>query len=163
MKVFPPFRLDTVNQCLWRNTGAEDERIFLTPKGFQLLHYLVEHAGRLVTQRELLGAVSPGTFIGYGNQDGEDRVNRARRVKLQPDLTVPQCPGQQRRAAVGRLRNANPRARGSRLAALPSRTGVPNSSSSRKPLRRTRRNQWLKSMEFGIVVALRQGIGIGTS
>jgi len=92
MKVFPPFRLDTVNQCLWRNTGAEDERIFLTPKGFQLLHYLVEHAGRLVTQRELLGAVSPGTFIGYGNQDGEDRVNRAGRVKVQPDLTIPGYP-----------------------------------------------------------------------
>ena len=63
MKVFPPFRLDTVNQCLWRNTGAEDERIFLRPKGFQLLHYPVEHAGRLVTQGELLGAVWPGTVI----------------------------------------------------------------------------------------------------
>ena len=64
MKLFPPFRLDTVNECLWRSTEAgADERILLTPKSFEVLRYLVEHAGRLVTQRELLEAVWPGTFI----------------------------------------------------------------------------------------------------
>ena len=64
MKLFRPFRLDIVNECLWRSSGAgADERILLTPKSFEVLHYLVEHAGRLITQRELLEAVWPGAFI----------------------------------------------------------------------------------------------------
>jgi DNA-binding winged helix-turn-helix (wHTH) protein len=64
MKLFSPFRLDTINECLWRSSEAgADERILLTPKGFQVLQYLVEHAGRLITQRELLEAVWPGAFI----------------------------------------------------------------------------------------------------
>jgi DNA-binding winged helix-turn-helix (wHTH) protein len=64
MKVFPPFRLDAVNQCLWRlgDTGRE-ERILLTPKSFAVLAYLVEHAGRLVTHDELLEAVWPGSVV----------------------------------------------------------------------------------------------------
>jgi len=64
MREFLPFRLDTVNQCLWRrrDTG-EDERILLTPKAFSVLRYLVEHAGRLVSQEELLEAVWPDTFV----------------------------------------------------------------------------------------------------
>jgi len=64
MKQFAPFRLDAVNQCLWRRgEGAEDERILLTPKAFAVLRYLVEHAGRLVTQDQLLEAVWPDTFV----------------------------------------------------------------------------------------------------
>jgi len=63
-KVFPPFRLDTVNQCLWRRGGTgSDERVLLTPKAFAVLRYLVEHAGRLVRQEELLDAVWPDTFV----------------------------------------------------------------------------------------------------
>jgi DNA-binding winged helix-turn-helix (wHTH) protein/tetratricopeptide (TPR) repeat protein len=56
---FPPFRLDIVNQCLWR----DDLRIRLTPKPFAVLRYLVEHAGRLVTHDELIAAVWPDTFV----------------------------------------------------------------------------------------------------
>ena len=64
MKEFPPFRLDTANQCLWRQRNKrEDERILLTPKAFVLLRYLVDHAGQLVTHDELLDAVWPGTHI----------------------------------------------------------------------------------------------------
>lgn len=64
MKEFPPFRLDTPNQCLWRRKDAgDDERIRLTPKAFAVLRYLVEHAGRLVTQDELLDALWPDTFV----------------------------------------------------------------------------------------------------
>ena len=64
MKEFPPFQLDTVNQCLWRRrTKGADERILLTPKAFAVLHHLVEHAGRLVTHDELLDAVWPNTHI----------------------------------------------------------------------------------------------------
>jgi len=64
MKEFPPFRLDTENQCLWRRGDApDDQRVMLTPKAFAVLRYLVEHAGRLVTQDELLEAVWPDTFV----------------------------------------------------------------------------------------------------
>jgi DNA-binding winged helix-turn-helix (wHTH) protein len=64
MKVFPPFRLDTANQCLWRrgDTGQE-ARILLTPKAFAVLAYLVEHAGRLVTPDELLEAAWSGRVV----------------------------------------------------------------------------------------------------
>ena len=58
MHEFPPFLLDTDNACLWRRREcADDERILLTPKAFAVLHYLVEHAGHLVTQEELLEAI----------------------------------------------------------------------------------------------------------
>src|SRR5579859_7898506 len=52
------FRLDLVNLCLWRKdaTGA-DERLDLTPKTFDVLRYLVENTGRLVTHDELLTAL----------------------------------------------------------------------------------------------------------
>jgi len=64
MKEFNPFRLDTVNECLWRRSdGQDDERILLTPKAFSVLRHLVEHAGRLVTQDELIEAVWPDTFV----------------------------------------------------------------------------------------------------
>ena len=64
MKEFSPFRLDTVNQCLWRRVAPEDEqRVTLTPKAFAVLRYLVDHAGRLVTQNELIEAVWPDTYV----------------------------------------------------------------------------------------------------
>jgi len=64
VNAFPPFRLDSVNQCLLRrrDTG-DDERIRLTPKAFAVLQYLVENAGRLVTQEELLNSLWPDTFV----------------------------------------------------------------------------------------------------
>src|SRR5271166_2472472 len=64
MKEFPPFRLDIGNQCLWRRKDSGDEeRILVTPKAFGVLTYLVDRAGRLVTQDELLEAVWPDTFV----------------------------------------------------------------------------------------------------
>jgi len=64
MKEFPPFRLDAANQCLWRrDETGQDQRVLLTPKAHAVLSYLVEHAGRLVKQDELLEAVWPDTFI----------------------------------------------------------------------------------------------------
>jgi DNA-binding winged helix-turn-helix (wHTH) protein len=64
VKEFHSFRLDTVNLCLWRRRGAgDDERIRLTPKAFAVLRYLADHAGRLVTQDELLNALWPDTFV----------------------------------------------------------------------------------------------------
>ena len=59
MLEFAPFRLDGVNQCLWRG----DARVSVKPKPFAVLQYLVAHARRLVTQDELLAAVWPDTFV----------------------------------------------------------------------------------------------------
>lgn len=64
MKRFLQFRLDVDNQCLWRREdNGEDRRIRLTPKAFCVLHCLVQHAGRLVTNDELLDEAWPGTHV----------------------------------------------------------------------------------------------------
>ncbi len=59
MASFPPYRLDLVNQCLWRG----ETRIPLMPKPFAVLTYLVEHSGRLVTHEELFAAIWPDTHV----------------------------------------------------------------------------------------------------
>jgi DNA-binding winged helix-turn-helix (wHTH) protein len=59
IKVFHSFKLDVANQRLFRG----DTRILLAPKAFSVLRHLVEHAGRLVSQDELLEALWPGTFV----------------------------------------------------------------------------------------------------
>jgi DNA-binding winged helix-turn-helix (wHTH) protein len=61
---FPPFRLDTTNQYLWRSTDERaEERIALKPKTYSILAYFLDHPGRLVTQHELLDAVWPETYV----------------------------------------------------------------------------------------------------
>jgi len=59
MKSFKAFRLDTANHLLWRN----GDRVPIAPKGFDVLAYLVEHAGRVVTQDEILEALWPETHV----------------------------------------------------------------------------------------------------
>src|SRR5688572_9683622 len=59
MKSFGPFRLDTANQSLWRG----DTRVPLMPKPFAVLQHLVDRAGQLVTQDQLLEAIWPDTFV----------------------------------------------------------------------------------------------------
>jgi DNA-binding winged helix-turn-helix (wHTH) protein len=59
MKTFKTFRLDSANHILWRN----GDRVPIAPKGFDVLAYLVEHAGRVVTQDEILGALWPETYV----------------------------------------------------------------------------------------------------
>src|SRR5215475_3723593 len=59
MKLFHSFRLDTANQCLWR----EYERVSIPPKAYDVLRYLVENPGRLITQDELLEKLWPDTFV----------------------------------------------------------------------------------------------------
>jgi predicted ATPase len=58
--LFPPFRLDTANQQLWR----DKEEISLRRKSFDVLRYLVDHFGQLVTKEMLLDAVWPGVVVG---------------------------------------------------------------------------------------------------
>ena len=59
MKRFHSFRLDPLNQCLWRG----EQRVPITPKAFDVLRYLVEHAGQLVTQEEILEALWPKVCV----------------------------------------------------------------------------------------------------
>ena len=59
MKEFKTFRLDTANHLLWWN----GDRVPLAPKAFDVLAYLVEHAGRVVTQDEILDALWPETYV----------------------------------------------------------------------------------------------------
>jgi len=59
MKSFQSFRLDTANQCLWR----DEDRIPIPPKAYDVLRYLVENPGRLVTQGELLEKLWPETYV----------------------------------------------------------------------------------------------------
>src|ERR1700722_10556867 len=64
MKSFARFRLDPVNQCLWRRSEAEhEERVLLAPKAFSVLTYLVDHAGRLVTPEEVVNSVGWGRVV----------------------------------------------------------------------------------------------------
>src|SRR5438132_6961668 len=56
---FVDFRLDPDNACLWRGT----QPVALTPKAFDVLHYLVTHPDRLVTKDTLLDAVWPETAV----------------------------------------------------------------------------------------------------
>src|SRR5262249_23976006 len=60
---FGRFRLDSVSRLLWR----EGEIVPLTPKAIDLLLFLVESRGRLVTKDELMSAVWPHTFVEESN------------------------------------------------------------------------------------------------
>jgi DNA-binding response OmpR family regulator len=57
--LFGGFRLDLDNACLWHGAQA----IALTPKAFDVLHYLVTHPDRLVSKDTLLDAVWPETAV----------------------------------------------------------------------------------------------------
>jgi len=59
VKSFGAFRLDTADQCLLR----DGERVQITPKAYDVLRYLVEHPGRLVTPDEMLDAVWTDTHV----------------------------------------------------------------------------------------------------
>ena len=64
MKEFKPFRLDPANHQLWR---VSDEGgltpVTITAKAFDVLRYLVEHPGRLVSHEELLEALWSGVAV----------------------------------------------------------------------------------------------------
>src|SRR5882724_8641158 len=59
---FGPFRLDLANAALWR----AEQPVTLRPKTFDLLTYLVTHAGQVVTKAALLDALWPETAVGEG-------------------------------------------------------------------------------------------------
>ncbi len=60
---FGPFRLDKVEQFLWR----DDEVVPLPPKLFEILRVLVENSGHLLTKDELMKLVWPDSHVEEGN------------------------------------------------------------------------------------------------
>jgi DNA-binding winged helix-turn-helix (wHTH) protein len=57
--LFPPFRLDPINERLMR----DQEMIPLRPKSFAVLRYLAERPDELVRKEELIEAVWPRTYV----------------------------------------------------------------------------------------------------
>jgi predicted ATPase/DNA-binding winged helix-turn-helix (wHTH) protein len=56
---FGPFRLDPIDECLWR--GRKEIRIH--PKAFRLLQHLLDHSGHMVTKGSLLETIWPGVHV----------------------------------------------------------------------------------------------------
>ena len=63
---FAPFRLDVIDERLWRGQEARP----LTPKAFAVLRCLVAHAGQLVTKAMLMDTVWPETAISESTLTG---------------------------------------------------------------------------------------------
>src|SRR5262245_9877276 len=80
---FGPFAVDLANACLWRGTEA----VTLSPKAFDVLHYLVQHPNRVVTKDELLDAVWPETAV----TDAVVRVAIGILRKALDEQTPPRC------------------------------------------------------------------------
>ncbi|HET9931612.1 MAG TPA: AAA family ATPase, partial [Polyangiaceae bacterium] len=59
MVVFPPFRLDSDQERLWKG----DKQLVLRRKPFAILRYLAEHPKKLVTAEELLAHVWRGAVV----------------------------------------------------------------------------------------------------
>ncbi|MGR9438645.1 AAA family ATPase (plasmid) [Rhizobium leguminosarum] len=58
------FRIDLVNMCLWRRNGAgTEDRVNLPPKSFDVLRFLVDNPGRLISHEELLSSVWPDIHV----------------------------------------------------------------------------------------------------
>lgn len=60
---FGSFRLDSAERLLLR----AGQPVSMTPKAFDLLVYLVDHAGRLVTKQALMSALWPDSFVEEAN------------------------------------------------------------------------------------------------
>src|SRR5262249_9699973 len=59
VKSFLSFRLDPLNHCSWQG----EARVSVSPKAFDLLRYLMERPGRLVSQQEILEALWPQSDV----------------------------------------------------------------------------------------------------
>jgi DNA-binding winged helix-turn-helix (wHTH) protein len=57
---FNSFQFDLVNAQLRQSA----QPISITPKSYAVLHYLLQHPGRLVTKGDLLAAVWPKSYVG---------------------------------------------------------------------------------------------------
>ena len=60
--IFDEYRLDAENATLWR----DDQPLALRPKTFDVLHYLVQHAGELVRKETLMEEVWADAYVVEG-------------------------------------------------------------------------------------------------
>lgn len=60
---FGPFRLEPAEHLLLR----ESQPVSLAPKAFELLVFLLQNPGRLITKDQLMKAVWPGSFVEEAN------------------------------------------------------------------------------------------------
>ena len=80
MIVFPPFRLNPLEQKLW----CGGVLVHLKPMAFAVLRYLLDHPGQLVTRKDLLARFWSDVHIGEGvlnTQIGEIRQALGDRAK----------------------------------------------------------------------------------
>jgi hypothetical protein len=119
---FGPFRLDPEQRILTR----EHQALTLAPKTFDLLTFLVEHQGRVLSKQELMHALWPETFVEEANLSFQVSV-------LRKALGAPSSGSRRsRRSAIDSRR----RSRLNRRVSDPRRRLRPNS-----PLERTRRRR----------------------
>ena len=81
---FLPFRLDLLNEQLWR----EETLLPLRPKPFAVLKFLVTHPGQVVTTEEVRKAVWSQTYVSAGVVRAYIRDLRA---VLEDDPVQPRC------------------------------------------------------------------------
>ena len=60
---FGPFRLEPAEHLLLR----ESQPVSLAPKAFELLFFLLQNSGRLITKDQIMQAVWPGSFVEEAN------------------------------------------------------------------------------------------------
>ena len=75
--------LDLDNQCLWLN----DQHCELTPKAFQVLHYLATHEQKVLSHQELYEHLWPNTHVGRDNN--LKKYIRELRIALHDDAKEP--------------------------------------------------------------------------
>ncbi len=63
--VFEDYRLDTSRKLLCRNSN--DEKILLTNKAYEVLEFLVENSGTLLTKNELMSKIWENSFVEEAN------------------------------------------------------------------------------------------------
>ena len=143
---FERFRLDAQRRVLF---GADGHPISLTPRLFDMLLYLVEHAGQLLTKEQLLEALWPNVVVEEHNLN--KTISELRRV-------LGEKPGEHRfivtKAGRGYRFVAHVSITGDRET-LPETPGTPTSA---EPDRRRPTNLW-RVGTIGVVALLATAVG----
>jgi DNA-binding response OmpR family regulator len=79
----------TLQPIAYQVVRADDSSVALTPREFQLLHYLMTNAGHALSVQQIMVAVWGNDFGWQDTNVVATYINRLRR-KLEPDVTHPQ-------------------------------------------------------------------------
>jgi len=152
---FGSFRLDLTRGCVFDG----DREIELRPKSFEVLRYLVENAGRLVSKDELIGRIWPNVIV---NDDSLARcvsdVRQAVRDETQQIVkTVPRR-GYLFTAPVSQVTEATSASMGSATADVPSTDGRAAAVAGVAPPASGRKWMWYAG---GVALLLLVAIALG--